>query len=145
MATKELDPVLNSGNQVNVKLKGNKQITFKGASDTISDSDIFTFAGDNSGLKKQTLPANATIEFIGTNSLFPLSHVASENAIGNLVFGDGRNSAENSLLSTIFTKKLEVKDKTTLIVLSGGNLTITDDESEISGEINVKDGGIITF
>lgn len=143
--TNGLDPILNAGNQVNVKLKGNKQITFKGTSDTISDSDIFTFAGDNSGLQMQTLPANATIKFTGTNSLFPIYDVTSENAIGNLVFGDGTNSSENSLLSTISTKKLEVKQKATLIVPSNGNLTITDDGSEISGKINVQDGGIITF
>lgn len=145
VTTEGLEPVLNAGNQVNVKLKGSKQITFKGTSDTISDSDIFTFAGDNRELQTQTLPANATIKFIGNKSLFPFNNVTLENAIGNLVFGDGTSSSENSLLSTIFTKKLEVKDETTLIVPSGGNLTITDDGSEISGKINVKDGGIITF
>ncbi|MDO4974897.1 MAG: hypothetical protein Q4E61_01035, partial [Alphaproteobacteria bacterium] len=113
--------------------------------DTISDSDIFIFAGDNSGLQTQTLPANATIKFIGNKSLFPLNDVTSENAIGNLVFGDGTSSSENSLSGTIFTKKLEVKQNATLIVPSAGNLTITADGSKILGEINVKDGGIITF
>lgn len=145
VTTEGLEPVLNAGNQVNVKLKGSKQITFEGTSDTISDSDIFIFAGDNSGLQTQILPANATIEFIGNKSLFPFYDIISENAIGNLVFGNGTSSSENSLSGKIFTKKLEVKQNATLIVSSGGNLTITDDGSEISGKINVKDGGIITF
>ena len=145
LETEGLDPVLDAGNLVNVKLAGNDQITFKGSSDTIDTSDVFTFAGDNSNLSTQTLPANATLQFIGNKSLFPHNEVTSESAIGHLVFGDGTNASENSIQANINTKKLEVKQSATLNIDSEKSLVIDGDGSQIAGTIKVSSGGSLTF
>lgn len=145
LETEGLDPVLDAGNSVNVKLAGDGQITFKGSSDTIATSDVFTFAGDNSNLSTQTLPANATLQFIGNRSLFPHNAVTSKSVIGHLVFGDGTNVSENSIQANINTKKLEVKQSATLNIDSEKSLVINDYGSQIAGTIKVSNGGSLTF
>ncbi len=146
LGTEGLDPVLDAGAiPVNVNLTGNSQITFKGRSDNIDTQDIFTFAGNNSNLGTQTLPTNATLIFIGDNSLFPHNNATSESSIGNLTFGDGTNASENSIYADIETKKLKVKQSATLKIELGKSLVITNDGSKIAGTIEVKSGGSLTF
>lgn len=144
LTTEGLDPVLDAGSpSVNVKLIGNASITFKGISENIGLTDKFEFAGDNSGLGTQTLPANATMVFTGSKSLFP--HNAVNDDIGELVFGDGEKASENSISNDIRTKKLTINTSAKLTIDSEKSLIITGYGSNISGTIEIINGGSIVF